>query len=138
MSKIEKIRFGNTEFDLVVGGVELSDDGGKITFQMSGFSLDEIRNILKKNNEISQIGLTEKTDWVREDLIYAGKLSGIDDYLIETDEETGNDIKADVAIAEFKLPDLNDRIAALEIENASMKESLGALMADKLANMEVK
>ncbi len=34
MSNIEKIKFGDQEFDLVHAGVELSKTGGTIKFQM--------------------------------------------------------------------------------------------------------
>ncbi|SEU07997.1 hypothetical protein SAMN05443270_2992 [Lacrimispora sphenoides] len=132
MNKIEKIKFGNAEFDLVVGGVDLSDNGGKIAFQMGTLSLNEIKTIIKANGEISQIGLSGKTDWIRSDLIYAGRLNSIEEYVVATDEDGITEIKTDVAIGEFKLPDLNERIIALEKENAAMKESLGTLILNEL------
>jgi len=136
---IEKIRFGITEFDLVVGGIDLSDDGGKITFQNKGLSFNEVKSILKSNDEITQIGLSGKPDWSRSDLIYAGKLQNIEEYVIGISEDGITEIKAEVMIASFRTPDLAERVITLEIENveikkenAAIKESLGTLLVNEL------
>lgn len=131
MNHIEKIKFGMTEFDLVVGGMDLTNTGGKITFQVGNKSFEEIKNIVKENAEITKIGLSGKVDWVRSDLVYAGKLSSIENYTI-LEEDGITEKTAEVAIAEFKLPDLLERINILEKENAAMKESLGALLLTEL------
>lgn len=132
MNKIEKIKFGNTEFDLVVGGNELSDNGGKIKFQNGDLSFDEVKSILKSNDEIAQIGLSGKPDWSRSDLIYAGKLQSIEEYVVGIAEDGITEIKAEVMVAEFRLPDLNERIIALEKENVTIKESLGTILLNEL------
>ncbi len=61
--------------------------------------------------------------------------------MIGKDEDGVTDIKADVMIAYFKTPDLNDRVAALEAENANIKKDNESLKATVdtlvLSNLEV-
>jgi len=72
MSNIEKIKFCDQVFDLVAAGVDIGDNGGKITFQKGDTSFDEIETILKSCGSITQIGLSGEADWKRSDLVYAG------------------------------------------------------------------
>jgi hypothetical protein len=145
MNQIEKIKFGDQVFDLVAAGVNLGESGGTITFQKGTTSFDSIEAILKANGGISQIGLAGETDWNRSDLIYAGRLTKLSDQVIGTeqvkvgtDKETKepiyqtNDIKGDVMIAVFKTPDLTERVAALEVENESLKATVGTLLLTSL------
>jgi hypothetical protein len=139
MNQIEKIKFGDQIFDLVPGGQKLGENGGTVIFQKDSSSFDKIKALLKANREISQINLSDKTDWSREDLIYAGRLTEQSDYVIGKDEDGVTDIKADVMIAYFKTPDLQERVAALEAENAeikkdneSLKTTVGTLVISSL------
>jgi hypothetical protein len=145
MNQIEKIKFGDQAFDLVAAGVNLAESGGSITFQKGTVSFDSIEAILKINGGITQIGLSGETDWSRSDLIYAGRLTKLSDQVIGTeqvkvgtDKETKEpiyetkDIKGDVMIAVFKTPDLTDRVAALEVENESLKATVGTLLLTSL------
>ena len=139
MNQIEKIKFGDQIFDLVPAGVNLGDNGGTIIFQKGASSFDAIETVLKANGAIAQIGLSREQDWSRADLVYAGRLAKQSDYVIGVAEDGVTDIKADVMIATFRTPDLTDRVAALEAENAeikkdnaAMKESLGTLILNNL------
>jgi hypothetical protein len=145
MSNIEKIKFGDQAFDLVAAGVNLGESGGSITFQKGTASFDSIEAILKANGSITQIGLSGETDWSRSDLIYAGRLTKLSDQVIGTEQvkvgtnkETKEpiyekkDIKGDVMIAVFKTPDLTERVAALEVENESLKATVGNLLLSSL------
>ncbi|MBE5990963.1 MAG: hypothetical protein E7247_01045 [Paenibacillaceae bacterium] len=138
---IEKIKFGDQPFYLVPDGVKLGEAGGTITFQKGTDSFDQIKAILKANHEITQINLSDKQDWSRNDLVYAGRLAEQSDYVIGKDEDGVTDIKEDVMIAYFKTPDLNDRVAALEAENANIKKDNESLKATVdtlvLSNLEV-
>ena len=135
MNQIEKIKFGNQVFDLVAAGVNLGESGGSISFQKGTASFDSIEAILKENGSITQIGLSGEPDWKRSDLVYARKLTKQSDQVIGkeqvqtgTDEETKEpiyetkDIKGDVMTAYFRTPDLTERVAALEAENAEIKK----------------
>lgn len=141
MNNIEKIKFGDQPFDLVPNGLKLGETGGTIIFQKGSASFDSIKALLKANGEIAQIGLSGNTDWAREDLVYAKRLTEESDYVIGKDEDGVTDIKAEVMIAYFKTPDLNDRVAALEAENANIKKDNESLKATVdtlvLSNLEV-
>lgn len=132
MNQIEKIKFGDQAFDLVAAGVNLGESGGSITFQKGTASFDSIEAILKANGSIAQIGVTGETDWSRSDLVYAGRLTKLSDQVIGKDEDGVTDIKADVMIAVFKTPDLTERVAALEVENESLKATVGTLLLSSL------
>lgn len=133
MNNIEKIKFGDQTFDLVPDGQKLGETGGTVTFQKGTSSFDTIKALLKANGEIAQIGLSGNTDWAREDLVYAKRLTEESDYVIGKDEDGVTDIKADVMIAYFKTPDLNDRVAALEAEKESLRATVDKLV---LAGLE--
>ncbi len=124
MSNIEKIKFGDQEFDLVAAGVDLGESGGKITFQKGDSSFDEIETTLKANGSITQIGLSGEADWKRSDLVYAGRLTKQSDYVIELEEDGVTEVKADVMIAVFRKPDLNEKVEAQAEEIETLKQPL--------------
>jgi hypothetical protein len=145
MSNIEKIKFGDQVFDLIAAGVNLGESGGMISFQKGTASFDSIETVLKANGSITQIGVSGETDWSRADLVFAGRLTKLSDQVIGTeqvkvgtDKETKEpiyetkDIKGDVIIAVFKTPDLTERVAALEVENESLKATVGTLLLSSL------
>ena len=147
MNQIEKIKFGNQEFELIAAGVNLGESGGSISFQKGTASFDSIEAILKENGNITQIGLSGEPDWKRSDLVYAGKLTKQSDQVIDseqvqigTDEETkepiyeNKEIKGDVMTAYFRTPDLTETVAAQASEIKSLRATVDALV---LSNLEV-
>ncbi|WP_313339822.1 hypothetical protein [Lacrimispora sp.] len=147
MNQIEKIKFGDQAFDLVAAGVNLGESGGSISFQKGTSSFDSIETILKANGSIAQIGISGETDWSRDDLVYAGRLTKLSDQVVGaeqvkvgTDKETKEpmfetkDIRGDVMVAVFKTPDLSERVSALETENETLKATVDKLV---LAGLEV-
>ena len=146
MSNIEKIKFGDQVFDLIAAGVNLGKSGGMISFQKGEASFDSIEAILRANGRIAQIGVSGETDWSRDDLVYAGRLTKLSDQVVGTeqvkvgtDNETKEsiyetkDIRGDVMIAVFKTPDLSERVSVLETENATLKATVDKLV---LAGLE--
>lgn len=145
MNQIEKIKFGNQVFDLVAAGVNLGESGGNIIFQKGAASFDSIETVLKENGSITQIGLSQEPDWIRSDLVYAGKLTKQSDQVIGseqvqtgTDGETkepiyeNKDIKADVMIAYFRTPDLTEIVAEQAKEIETLKATVGTLVLSSL------
>ena len=132
MNNIEKIKFGDQEFDLVAAGVNLNESGGSITFQKGVTSFDTIESLLKTNGSITQIGLSGEPDWTRSDLVYAGRLTKQSDQVIGTAEDGVTAITADVMTATFRTPDLTERVAALEAENQSLRETVDTLVLSSL------
>lgn len=124
---IEKIKFGDQTFDLVAAGVNLGESGGTITFQKGPKTFDAIESLLKANGSITQIGLSGEPDWTRSDLVYAGRLTKQSDQVIGMAEDGVTSITADVMIATFRTPDLSERVAALEAENAEIKKDNASL-----------
>lgn len=133
MNNIEKIKFGDQVFDLVPAGMNLGESGGSITFQRGTASFDQTKALLKANGEIAQIGLSGNTDWAREDLVYAKRLTEQSDYVIGKDEDGVTDIKVDVMIAYFKMPDLTEKVAAQTAEIESLRATVDKLV---LAGLE--
>ena len=104
MSDIEKIRFGEQTFDLVANGVNLDNSGGSITFRIGNSDFNAIKVNLKLNKDITKINVSGEIGWSRSDLVYAGRLSNIENY------DIGAGVKEDVLIAEFRLPDVREEI----------------------------
>jgi hypothetical protein len=125
--------------------VNLGVSGGSIIFQKGAASFDSIEAVLKENSRIARIGVSGESDWIRSELVYAGRLTKLSDQVIGTEQvkvgtdkgtkepiyET-KDIKGDVMIAVFKTPDLTERVAALEVENESLKATVGTLLLTSL------
>lgn len=129
MSNIEKIKFGDQVFDLVVAGVDLDDNGGKITFQKGDTSFDEIETILKSCGSITKIGLLGDPDWKRSDLIYAGRLTTQSGHVIGLEDDGITEVKADVMIAYFRTPDLTEVVAAQAEKLAAQDAEIETLKA---------
>lgn len=104
---VEQIKFGTHLFNLVPNGVQLSDNGGKILFEKGTITFDEIKSLLKANEDIEQINTSGEPDWSRSDLIYGGRLMEIDEY------EVSEGVTKEVMQAEFKLPDMKEVLVKL-------------------------
>ena len=129
MSNIEKIKFGDQEFDLVAAGVDLGESGGKITFQKGDSPFDEIETTLKANGSITQIGLSDDPDWKRYDLIYAGRLTKQSGHVIGLEDDGITEVKADVMIAYFRTPDLTEVVAVQAEKLATQAAEIETLKA---------
>ncbi|MFT4005226.1 MAG: hypothetical protein QM683_06120 [Lacrimispora sp.] len=129
---IEKIIFGDQEFDLVVAGVNLGESGRAITFRKGASPFDSIETLLKINGNITQIGLSGEHGWTRPDLVYAGRLTKQSDQVSGTAEDGVTAIKTDVMIAIFRTPDLTERAAAMEAENQSLRATVDTLVLSSL------
>lgn len=112
MINIEKIQFGEQTFDLVANGVQLTKEGGTITFQKGDTAFENIDLNLQKNGEIIKLGTSGDPDWSRTDLVFAGRLTKQSNY------DIGAGVKAVVMIAEFHTPDTREQIKDLTADVA--------------------
>lgn len=119
MSDIEKIQFGEQTFDLVAGGANLNGDGGSVTFRIGNSDFNAIKANLKLNKDITKINTSGEIGWCRSDLVYAGRLSNIENY------DIGAGVKEDVLIAEFRLPDTREKIKDLTADVAYLSMMSG-------------
>ncbi len=118
MSDIEKIKFGDQAFDLVAGGVSLTDTGGQITFQRGSASFDDIEHNLQNNGAIRQINTSGEIDWSRTDLVFDGLITQNPNY------DMGNGTKVIVLIAKFRLPDTREQLKDTEAKVAYLSMML--------------
>lgn len=107
MSNIEKIQFGELIYDLVAGGVDLNDEGGKITFQRGSESFDDIEHNLQNNGVIRQINTSGNIDWSITNLVFDGIITQNPNY------EMSDGTKVTVLIAKFRLPDTREKVKDL-------------------------
>lgn len=116
---MEKIRINEKLYDLVVNGVQLTDQGGRVIFQPAAATFAEIETDVKATKSITVMDDAGEPILTRSDLVYAGRLTKDDNYIIGAEQvQTGTDPESSdpimetrdvigtVMIAEFRAPDL--------------------------------
>lgn len=119
---MEKIKINEKVYDLVVNGVQLTDQGGKVIFQPASATFAEIEADVKATRAITVLDDAGEPILTRSDLVYAGRLAKDDNYVVGnenvqtgTDPETNEPItETRDVIAEFRTPDLREQLAATE------------------------
>lgn len=124
---MEKIRINEKLYDLVVNGVQLTDQSGRVIFRPAAATFAEIEADVKATKSITAMDDAGEPILTRSDLVYAGRLAKDDNYVIGTEQvQTGTDPESSdpimetrnvigaVMIAEFRAPDLRERLAATE------------------------
>ena len=122
---MEKIRINEKLYDLVVNGVQLADQGGRVIFQPAAATFAEIEADVKATKAITVLDDAGEPILTRSDLVYAGSLTKDDNYVVGTEPvQTGSDPESSdpimemrdvigtVMIAEFRAPDLREQLAA--------------------------
>lgn len=128
---MEKIKINEKLYDLVVNGVQLTDQGGKVIFQPAAAAFAEIEVDIKATKAITVLDDAGEPILTRSDLVYAGRLAKDDNYIIGTEPvQTGTDPESSdpimetrdvigtVMIAEFRVPDLREELAATKAQLA--------------------
>ena len=128
---MEKIKINEKLYDLVVNGVQLTDQGGKVIFQPGASGFEAVKADIKTTKDITVLDDAGNPILTRSDLIYAGRLAEDDIYIIGTEQvQTGTDPKTNepitetrdvigtVMIAEFRAPDLREQLAATQAQLA--------------------
>lgn len=130
---MEKVKINEKQYDLVVNGLQLGEQGGKVIFQPEAASFAEIEEDVKATKAITVVDDAGEPILTRSDLVYAGRLTKDDNYVVGTEQvQTGTDPESSdpitetrdvigtVMIAEFRAPDLRDKVTELEAQVAYM------------------
>lgn len=127
---MEKVRYGENIFELVPGGFDLiKQDKLTIRHQKGEKTLDQIKAIAKSVTASDSIDLLNSDGEMIRSLdgyVYAGDIREIEDYLVEEKQVevsgTGNlaegqepeytteEVRADIAVVVFRLPDIRDEL----------------------------
>ena len=133
---MEKIKINEREYELVADGYQLKQDGGCLIFRPGAVSFEEAEADLKAAKVLTMLDDTGNPILSRSDLVYAGRLSKDNNYVIGTDQvqtsedAEGNplyetqDIAGAVLIADFRLPNLREAYAKLQEELTSTQMAL--------------
>lgn len=112
---MEKVKFGTTEYELPVNGYRLNDEGGKVIFLPGAAAFETVEADVKAAASITVLDSAGEPWISRTDLIYAGRLTKDDTYIIGADEQ-GVDITGTVLVAEFRLPDVREELAEVKAQ----------------------
>jgi len=128
---MEKIKINEKLYDLVVNGLQLRDQGGKVIFQPVAATFAEVEADVKAAKAITVLDDAGEPILTRSDLVYAGRLTKDDNYVVGTEQvQTGTDpesrdpitetrdVIGTVMIAEFRVPDLREELAATKAQLA--------------------
>lgn len=128
---MEKVKINEKLYDLVVNGVQLTDQGGRVIFQPATAAFAEIEEDVKATKAITVLDDAGEPILTRSDIVYAGRLAKDDNYIIGTETvQTGTDPESSdpitetrdvigtVIIAEFRVPDLREQLAATQAQLA--------------------
>lgn len=128
---MEKIKINEKLYDLVVNGLQLGDQGGKVIFQPGAASFEAVKADIKATKDITVLDDAGEPILTRSDLVYAGRLAEDDNYIIGAEQvQTGTDPESNdpitetrdvigtVMIAEFRVPDLREELAATKAQLA--------------------
>ena len=119
---MESIKIGTQSYELVADGYQLQQDGGCIIFQPGEQTFEEVETVMSGVKSILLLDENGDTMASRTDLVYAGRLTSQTEKNQTGTDSEGNavyeykDITGTVLIAEFRLPDLREKYAALEEE----------------------
>lgn len=113
---MESIKFGSTAYELPANGVQLNEQGGRVIFLPGTATFTDVEAAVKATGAITVLDSAGEPILMRSDLIYAGRLAKDDNYVIGADTEQGTNITGTVMIAEFRLPDVREELAAVRAQ----------------------
>lgn len=114
---MEKVKFENgMAYDLPANGVQLNDQGGKVIFLPGSATFADVEADVKATGVITVLDSAGNPILTRSDLVYAGRLAKDDNYVIGADPEQGTDVTGSVMIAEFRVPDVREELAAMKAQ----------------------
>ena len=111
--------------------MQLTDQGGRVIFQPAAATFAEVEADVKATKAITVLDDAGEPILTRSDLVYAGRLTKDDNYVVGTEPvQTGTnpessdpiietrDVIGTVMIAEFRTPDLREELAATKAQLA--------------------
>lgn len=125
---METIKINENSYELVAGGYQLRETGGRIIFKPGNADFATIKADCQVAKSIEVLDDAGKVFISRTDLVYAGRLQEDENYIIGTEQvqtgtdESGNpiydtqDVSGTVMIADFREPDLREKCAELEAQ----------------------
>ncbi len=145
---MEKVKYGNYEFELVPNGVDtFTPDQLILHHQMGGMTTDQVESIAKDSNNTARIEILDSVGDLLMPLggytIFSG-IQKIPDYLIETKQvadpvEEGQEqtyhieeVRADIVVVTLKRTDIREDAAAARAiaEQAAANVAYVAMMSD--------
>lgn len=130
---MEKIKINEKLYDLVINGLQLGEQGGRVIFQSAAATFAEVEADIRATKAITILDDAGEPILTRSDLVYTGRLAKDDNYvvgieLVQTDavlesEEAvilPQEVIGTAMIAEFRAPDLRDKVTKLEAQVAYM------------------
>lgn len=128
---MEKVRINEKMYELVVNGIQLGEQGGRVIFQPGAASFEVVETDVKATKSITVMDDAGEPILTRSDLVYAGRLTKDDNYVVGnehvqtgTDPESSDpitetrDVIGTVMIAEFRAPDLREQLASTRAQLA--------------------
>ena len=122
---METIKINGNSYELVAGGYQLHETGGRIIFKPGASDFATIKADLLATGSIDVLDESGKVFISRSDLVYAGRLQEDENYIVGSEQveigtdESGNpvyetrDVIGTVMIADFREPDLREKYADL-------------------------
>lgn len=122
---METIKINGNSYELVAGGYQLHETGGRIIFQPGASDFATIKSDLLAAGSIEVLDDSGNVFISRSDLVYAGRMQEDENYIVGSEQvetgtgESGNpiyetrDVSGAVMIADFREPDLREKYADL-------------------------
>ena len=122
---METIKINGNSYELVAGGYQLHETGGRIIFQPGASDFATIKADLLAADSIEVLDDSGNVFISRSDLVYAGRMQEDENYIVGSEQvETGTDedgnptyetrdVIGTVMIADFREPDLREQYADL-------------------------
>lgn len=123
---MERVKFNRQAYDLATNGLQLTEQGGKVIILMGSNTFDAVKADIQTAKSITVLDSAGEPFFTRSDLMYAGRLAQDDNYVIGTEsvqngvDDAGEpvyntqDVIGTVLIAEFRMPDLREKLAEME------------------------
>lgn len=110
---MESIKIGTKTYQLVANGYQLGERNGRVIFLPGEDSFETIENEMESAVGVQLIDGFGEVIESRKDLMYAGKISKDTKYVVSI-SESGEENVSTVIIAEFREPDVRERVNKLQ------------------------